>query len=189
LEVRSTRTQEIRLYKFDEPEVNIRYTGRSDSMLAADSDPKWQIMREYRLNDISITEYANKGSFTAKWSDRVSYFSVATPDPDQPLNGTMEVSGTFSPSGLKNGGRMTLVTLNTATWTALPALPLSDRNGLSVQNQSGVDIKLNYDNTEPGYVGSRLAPDGERFYDIKDTIIVYGKASAGTPTILIEEIS
>lgn len=98
-------------------------------------------------------------------------------------------SGTFSPTGLNIAGRMTLVTLNDSTWTALPATPLANRNAISIQNQDTVEIKYNYDNTEPGYVGAKIAPDGERFLEIKDTIIVYAKTQTGTATILVEELS
>lgn len=192
MEVRSVRTQEIRLYKLDEPELNIRYTGRSDSMLALDSDPVWQIMREYRIADNTIVEYANKGSFTARWADRVSYFSPATPDASQPLSGVIAVTGTFSPSGLSVGGLITEVTLSAASWTALPPTALTGRNQMSIQNISGVEIKVNYDSFGPlpaGYSGTAIASGSERHYLIRDTINIYAKASSGTPTIQIEELA
>lgn len=102
---------------------------------------------------------------------------------------TGSVTGEFTPTGLRNGGRLTEVTLNALTWTALPPTALTDRNGISIQNQSNIEIKLHYDNTTVGYVGVKVAADSERFYEIKDTIVIYGKASSGTPTILIEELS
>lgn len=191
MEVRSVRIQEIRLYKLDEPEVNIRYTGRSDSMVAADSDPVWQIMREYRLADQTVIEYANKGSFTAKWSDRVSYFSAATPDPTQPLNGTISVTGTFTPSGLTTAGKITVVALTEAGWTALPAAPLVNRNQLNIQNLSNFELKLQYDNTTVGYVGFSMGAGFERQYAITDDIIIYAKAEPGSGgfSITVEELS
>jgi hypothetical protein len=106
---------------------------------------------------------------------------------------TKVVSGTitaaYAPSGLRNSGRLSFVTLNSTSWTALPATPLPDRNGISIQNQSNVEIRIQYENTDPLYRGVKLSPDAERFYDIKDTIIVYAKAASGTPEILVEEIS
>jgi hypothetical protein len=190
MEVRQVRHQEIKLIKYDMPEVNIRYTGRSDSMRALDSDPVWQILLEVQNGDITVSTYALMGEFKCRWDQRSSYFSPApTPDPLSPLGGTMAVSGTFSPTGLNIAGRMLLVTLDSTNWTPLPATPLADRNAISIQNQSLIEIKYNYDNTQVGYVGAKIAPDGERFLEIKDTIIVYAKAASGTPTILIEELS
>lgn len=81
-EVRQVRTDEIKLVKIDLPEVNIRYTGRSSSMRAGDSDPLWQIHREYRYGDVTESTYANMGSYNCKWSDRASYFAdtpIASP--------------------------------------------------------------------------------------------------------------
>lgn len=189
MEVRSTRTQEIRLYKFDEPEVNIRYTGRSDSMLAADSDPVWQIMREYRIADQTIIEYAHKGSFTAKWSDRVSYFPVAIPDPTQPLSGisiTGSITGTFTPTGLTIAGLITTVTIDDASWTALPATAQPNRNQLNIQNVSGVEIKIQYDPLTAGYIGVTIADGSERQYAIRDTIVIYAKAAPGSGSVDIQ---
>ena len=99
------------------------------------------------------------------------------------------VSGTFTPSGLKVAGRITAVTLNSATWTALPLTPLTARNAMRIQNQSGIEIKLNYDNTEPTYLGVWIKPNGSELYDISDTIVLYGKSASGTPTVIVEEIS
>jgi hypothetical protein len=101
------------------------------------------------------------------------------------------VTGTFQPLGLSIAGRMTVVTLNDSTWTPLPAVPLVKRNGISVQNQSATEIKLNYDPLTVGYVGAIVNTSGERFYDIQDSIILYGKCMPGTGPvdILIEELS
>jgi len=190
MEVRQVRHQEIKLIKYDMPEVNIRYTGRSDSMRALDSDSVWQILLEVRNGDVTVSTYALMGEFKCRWDQRTSYFSPApVADPLSPLSGTIAVSGTFSPSGLNIAGKMTLVALNDTSWTALPATPLANRNAISVQNQSAIEIKYNYDNTTVGYVGTKIAPDGERFLEIKDTILIYAKAASGTPTILVEELS
>ena len=101
------------------------------------------------------------------------------------------VSGTFSQSGLFNGGRITDVSVTDAAWAALPAAPLGNRNAISIQNPSGASIKLNYDPLTVGYVGITIASGGERMYVITDSIQVYAKAEAGagTVTITVEEIS
>lgn len=100
-----------------------------------------------------------------------------------------EISGTLEPSGLRNGGRITEVTLSSTIWTALPLVSLDGRNALAIQNRSGIEIKINYTNTETGYVGMVIDNGGERFYDISDSITIYAKASSGTPIVSIEEIS
>lgn len=97
--------------------------------------------------------------------------------------------GTFRPAGLQNGGKITIQTVNSTTWTALPAAALTDRNAISIQNQSTTEIKINYDNTVVGYVGLIIPAGGERFYDITDSIFIYAKSALGTIDLAIEEIS
>ena len=104
------------------------------------------------------------------------------------VQGTVS-TGTFTMGGLQNGGRLTKVTLNAATWTPLPAVPLPNRNGLSIQNTSATQIVLDYVDTNPAYEGVLMGSGAERFYSVKDTIIIYAKAQSGTPTIMIEELS
>ncbi len=98
-------------------------------------------------------------------------------------------SGEFTFSGLKEGGTITEVTLNTSTWTALPATPLENRNAMSIQNRSGIEIKINYSGSVSGYEGIVIPNSGERFYDISDTIIIYAKAATGNPTVNVEELA
>ena len=90
---------------------------------------------------------------------------------------------------LRTSGRVSVVTLNASTWVALPVTALAGRNALSIQNFSGTDIKINYDNSVVGYVGMTIENGVERFYDITDSIIIYAKASSGTPDINVEELS
>ena len=56
-----------------------------------------------------------------------------------------EVSGEFSPTGLKNGGRITEVILSDSEWTALPPSgALANRNAINLQNyDTGTQIKIN----------------------------------------------
>lgn len=98
-------------------------------------------------------------------------------------------TGTFTPQGLTTAGKVTEVTLNTATWTALPATALTDRNALGIINTSGVEIKLNYDSDVVGYVGVPVPDQGQRYYDVTDSITVYAKASSGTPTVIVDELA
>lgn len=98
-------------------------------------------------------------------------------------------TGEFTPTGLKTAGRVSEVTLNAVTWTPLPAVALTGRNAISLQNRSGIEIKLNFDNTEIAYKGIYV-PDGyERAYDITDSIVIYAKAASGTPVVIIEELA
>ena len=98
-------------------------------------------------------------------------------------------SGSFSVSGLKNGGKVTEVTIDDTSWTALPTSALSNRNAMAIQNYSGQDVKLNYDNAIVGYVGVLLKDGNERFYDISDSIIIYAKSSSSSCTLIVEELS
>lgn len=98
-------------------------------------------------------------------------------------------SGSFSPTGLQVGGLITEVTINSSSWTALPAVALTNRNALSIQNKSGQQIKINYDNSTVGYVGMVIEDGGERFYDIQDNIIIYAKSSTSSCTLNVEEIA
>jgi len=98
--------------------------------------------------------------------------------------------GVFKFSGLNTGGKVTAVVLNDSTWSALPTTALSNRNAISIQNRSGHEIKLNYDNSVVGYVGMTISNGEERQYDITDAIVIYAKAISGTtPTIMVEEIA
>lgn len=103
-----------------------------------------------------------------------------------------EVSGEFSPTGLKNGGRITEVVLSENAWTALPpGGALVNRNAINIQNyDTGAQIKINYVNNV-GYVGIIINENSERNYDITEHIQLYARAApqSGSPVIIIEEIS
>ena len=61
---------------------------------------------------------------------------------------------------------------------------------MSIQNRAGFEIKLNYVNTG-GYVGIVVPDKFERYYDIKDTIVMYARAITGGngAVVTVEEIS
>lgn len=104
--------------------------------------------------------------------------------------GTQPTTTQSSPSGLKSGGKNTWVDVNDTTWTALPPSPLSGRNSMMLQNNSNVDIWLNFDNTVVGFTGSALLRSGSDFpLDITDTIFYYAKSSVGTVTVYVQEIA
>lgn len=93
------------------------------------------------------------------------------------------------PRGLRTGGRITEISLNDSTWTALPATPLTGRNAVSIQNNSGQSIKINYNNAVVGFVGMLIRDGGERFYDIQGTIVIYAKSESGSANIAVEELA
>lgn len=98
--------------------------------------------------------------------------------------------GTFTASGLKTAGKVTEVTVNSTTWTALPAVPLTGRNAISLQNQDAtIPVKINYSNSVIGYVGVIIGANSERHYDITDAIVLYAKSQSGNVVITVEEIS
>ena len=115
---------------------------------------------------------------------------------DDPLGGTRvkvssvgTLTGEISPSGLKIAGKITTVTINDATWTALPATPLANRNAILIQNQTSVQAKINYDQSEPDYIGIWINGNGELYRDIKDTISIFARSSSGNIDLIIEELS
>lgn len=94
-----------------------------------------------------------------------------------------------TPSGLGVAGLITEVTLDSSTWTALPSTAQSGRNTLGLQNTSGTQIKLNFDNSVVGYTGWIVPDGGEFFIDVTNNIAIYAKSQAGTPTITVMELS
>ena len=99
------------------------------------------------------------------------------------------IQADLTPSGLRNGGKITVVTLGDSVWTPLPLAALSDRNAMSIQNLSDVNIKINYDNTVSGYIGIEIKAGFERYYDIKDTITIYARTESGSAQVVVEELS
>lgn len=94
-----------------------------------------------------------------------------------------------TPSGLSTAGKFSNVIINDSNWTALPAASLSNRNGMGIQNPNATQLKLNFDNTEPGYVGWTVNANGELFIDIQDTVTIYAKSQSGNITLGIMEVS
>ena len=101
------------------------------------------------------------------------------------------VKGNFTstPSGLTTEGKFTEVNVNNTGWSALPATPLTGRNAIAIQNESGQDVKINFDNGEAGFKGMTIKSGNERYYDITDDIIVYAKSASSAIVLNIEEIA
>lgn len=182
-------TQEIRLVKIDEPAANIRYIGRSDSMRGEDTDDIWQILRQHKVGDVIISNYALMGSFKAKWSERTSYFPPVPPDDNNPIETSLTINGGVAQLGLNTEGRVTEVELVDFEWRPMPPTPLSFRNSIQVQNFSGVDVKINYTNDPAVTLGIILRDSFERVYMVKENIPLYGRSSQGTVKVIVEEIA
>lgn len=97
------------------------------------------------------------------------------------------LTGTFTPSGLRVKGLITVVSIDDTSWTALPAAPLtvpSSRNAIGIQNCTNNEIKLNFtDGIGGGYIGWKIPPNSEFFTDITSDVIIYGRAESGAGTI------
>ena len=167
----------------------VKFDGFALGYSASTGQPLWAIRRQAFDANTGVTTaaWANQGNAVSIWDARTSYFP-APPAGSWP--GEL-VYGNFStsPGGLRNAGRVTEVTINNNTWTALPATPIALRNAISIQNISGQEIKVNYDPTVSGYVGIVIATGNERFYDITDAIPIYAKSSASSCSLNIEELS
>lgn len=178
-------TGDLKRVLVDEPYAELRYVGISQTSGSIDpTKPVWRIYRRVRVSTTGIYQYdfADFGKYTNVWDDRASYF-------DAPPPATLPVPSNVYPSGLRNGGRITEVTLGATGWTKLPDMALPGRNALGIQNLSGIQIKLNYAPNTAGYEGVVIADHSERYYDITDAISIYAKAEAGSPTVTVEEIS
>lgn len=93
-----------RSIRIDLPAANIRYVGRAQSVNGVESDPIWQIRREYKNGTETSIEFANSSSYSAVWDDRVSYFSAATPDNNNPLDPASTSGGGGGGYGYMPGG-------------------------------------------------------------------------------------
>lgn len=167
---------------FSNDETNVNTTASFDVLANTFTEKLVSIKNRYFK--VRFTNNSGSNQTFIRMETKLSY-----KDSIQAADGSGGISGTFAPSGLRVGGLVTEVTLNSTTWTALPATALTNRNAISLQNNSGVEVKLNYSNAVVGYVGMVLSNGSERFYDITDDIVIYGKSSSGTPTINVEEIA
>jgi len=102
------------------------------------------------------------------------------------------ITGSFTPGGLQNEGKYTPVTINDSSWTPIPATAQADRNQINIQNFTGYEVKINHTGTG-GYDnnGMRIPDQTERFYQIKDSIVIYARATTGAGSVVldVEELS
>ena len=113
------------------------------------------------------------------------YSAIIIEDSD----GAIRARTSSKTSGLSTAGRITSVDVSDSVWTSIPEIPLENRNAIAIQNDSGVDVKINYSNTADTSLGINISNGCERFYDITDSIDLFAISSSGTATLIIEEIS
>ena len=104
-------------------------------------------------------------------------------------------SGSFTFSGLKTAIRTTTMDVGD-TATALPAIPLTARNSITVSNFSDEDIlyignsNVTADNVIGTTSGHEVNPNEGFNLDITDAIILYGRAPTGkTIRIKVTELA
>lgn len=118
-----------------------------------------------------------------------AYAFVETDDGQVARRVKLSGAAVFTPSGLFNGGLVTEVALSDASWVALPTVALTDRNAIAVQNTTDFEMKLNYVDSV-GYVGVIIPANAERFYNITDAIVIYGRLeTGGIGSVVVEELS
>lgn len=97
-------------------------------------------------------------------------------------------TGSYQPVGLSVGGTFTETIIVDYEWRPLPASPRVGREHVSFQNQSqDTAMKINF-RDDVGYVGILVGPGGERHYDAKDDIVLYGRSASGSVVVGVEEL-
>lgn len=98
---------------------------------------------------------------------------------------TGSITGEFTPTGLKVEGKVTTM-LVTDTVTAIPLLPLSERNSISLTNLSTIDTLyvgfhtgITADQALGTTAGWEVGPQEGFNLDIQDDVILYGITETG----------
>ena len=97
--------------------------------------------------------------------------------------------GVLQIKGLSIAGRITQLSVSSAAWVAAPTTPLANRNSLLVQNLGNKSILWNYTNAVGVTYGVEIVAGGSREILVTDSIAVYLRATSGTQTVIIEELS
>ena len=109
---------------------------------------------------------------------------------------TGSFTGTFTPSGINIAIQTKTIDVDDTAGQALPATPLTDRNSMVVHNKSTTDVlyvgpsTVTADSVIGSTSGHEVYP-GETFaIDIKDSVILYGRAETGkTIRVKVTEIA
>lgn len=108
---------------------------------------------------------------------------------------TNSITGEFSVSGLKVGGKITTILVST-TALPLPATALADRNAIAIRNLSDTDILyIGFDTliTANDVLGTtagwQVGPQENLQFDITDAVVIYGIAASGSIKVQIMELA
>jgi len=121
----------------------------------------------------------------------------------------VRTTGEIAPSGLKNGGQDTLLTISDSTWVKIERSAttnptgsgiLSGRNSLKITNKSNVNIAttINSDpngDSQPYEVGDEIYPNNSQFLDVAEkrpngtNIDIWVRSSNGSITVFFREIA
>lgn len=83
----------------------------------------------------------------------------------------------------------TVVALDDASWTPLPAAALTSRKTMAIQNQSGAGLTIILNFTGTGTDGWRVPNNSSKVLSVGDSVIVYGRMLSGSGTVLVEELA
>lgn len=110
------------------------------------------------------------------------------------INVANQISGDFSPSGLKIAMRTTTMEVSTIP-IPIPAIPLADRNSIEIQNLDDTEILYvgNSDVTADRVLGTtsgkEIDPGSFWSLDVTETIILHGVVASGTIQIKVTEVA
>jgi hypothetical protein len=92
--------------------------------------------------------------------------------------------------GLSVAAKITIVSLTSTQWTALPSSPLAGRSSVCIQNQSGTTeaMFINYSASAPAE-GIRIEDGGFRALSIADGVTLYGRMVNGNGSVAVEELA
>lgn len=109
----------------------------------------------------------------------------------EPLEVQGAVTGSFTPTGLTQGGIVTSMSIDDTAWVAAPSSVLLNRNSLSIQNISGNGgtVLWNYTASAAATVGWRIEDGGFKSVAVRDTIIVYVRMLSGSGKVIIDEVA
>ena len=101
---------------------------------------------------------------------------------------TDSVKGTFTPSGLTKGMRITTMNVGDVA-IKLPISALSERNAISIQNKGNSTIYLgNIDVTADTVIGTtsgwEVLAGSYMNFDVTDAIEIYGRCTTGNSVVI-----
>jgi hypothetical protein len=172
----------------EETEPGCLFVGMTPNRTTGTDETKWQIKRVTYENGEIVTLYANNGKWNNVWDNKETYFPSCNPDGPFPADSV--ITGEVQLVGLSTEGRVTHVPITNAAWTPIPAAALGGRQSIALQNFTGGDVRLNWDNTKPLTEGVILANGNERYYTVAEGLTLYAvHTSLVAATIIAEELA